>query len=345
MVYRYVPILRWKKGERDALRNMAAGSRNDVIPLFVVGADRYVGREATKKHPALPPATVLVQEIARIWGNNPFYLDASAVSATSSIAHPLAAIATQARALGLSLIPATTLAAPILYQVAVDTITKIDHRGVALRVDLQQFASIGSWSTGWSIPQIETDLIADFAGNMSAVSDLGITIDPVFIGAATSGKWRTITMAGTSMPENFTGYAAGTHILKRAEWTMWQRLSSTAGLPYRLDYGDYATISVVPAPEGISWGYPINVKYTLDSAFLICRGVTTTGLGGVDMGPQLIAHARTIMSYPGRRPLAHCVGDQQIDHIALTGQKQGNLPTWVTISVNRHIELVRHLLP
>ena len=101
----------------------------------------------------------------------------------------------------------------------------------------------------------------------------------------------------------------------------------------------------MPSPQGIAWGFPINVKYTLANGFLICRGVKTTGLGAQDMDAQLVGHAGTIVAFPTRAPLVHCGGDRHIDDIYSGATGPGNLETWVTIGVNRHAELVRHLLP
>ena len=100
----------------------------------------------------------------------------------------------------------------------------------------------------------------------------------------------------------------------------------------------------MPPPAGIKWGFPINVRYTLPQDFLICRGVSTTGYGGVDMDKQLVGHAKDIVSYSGRHRIS-CWGDGEIDNIASGKTSQGNLETWVQISVNRHIELTRQQIP
>jgi hypothetical protein len=145
------------------------------------------------------------------------------------------------------------------------------------------------------------------------------------------------------MPENFGGFLAGLHTIPRDEVHLWAALAK-AGLPYRIDFGDYATPPIAEPPPAIAWGYPINVRYTLAQEFLICRGVKTTGFGGVDMEPQLIGHAKSIVAY-SQRGRIHCWADDLIDQIAATSQGQGNLETWVHIGINRHIELVRSLLP
>lgn len=344
MAHRYIPILRWKRGERVGLRNVTQAGRQDVVPMFILGTGRYVSRERTASRPAVTAADVIVTDLETAWGMAPFYLDASALSHTAGRPHPLIDIAKRARATGLALIPATRVTAPQAYQQAVVTVAQADHRGVAVRVDLQGLTSASTWTGVWPIPLNETDLIADFTDNIAVVAALGASVDHAFTNLHNGGRWRTVTTVGTSMPDNFSGYRAGIYTIPRAELQLWQRLLALR-LPYRIDYGDYATVPINPPPEGIAWGFPINVKYTLEQDFLIGRGVGTTGFGGVDMDQQLIGHAKSIVGYRTRNPLLHCWGDTKIDSVAVGTDRPGNLETWVQIGVNRHIELMRGHLP
>ena len=342
MVYRYVPILRFKSGERTALEKLSAAGRQDVIPLMILAPDQYVGKKATKAAAAIPGPAYFVQQMGYCWGAAPYYLDATELPTTAA-GHPLIAIAAGARVAGRSLIPATTLGATPAYQSAVAATAATDGRGVALRIDLSELSQSANWVPTWPHPLNQTDLVIDL-GEVSAVAALGAAIDPAFAGLAGGATWRTVTLAGTNMPSNFQGVAAGLFPLPRTEYLLWQRLSAL-GLPYRLDFGDYGTVSLAPAPKGIAWGFPITVKYTLGTSYLICRGVRTTGAGGVDMDVQLIGHAQGIVGYGGRGPLAHCWADGVIDQIAATAITPGGLPQWVGYSANRHIENTRAAIP
>lgn len=341
MVHRYLPILRWKQGERRGISQLQPSARIDVVPIFQLGPDQFRQPHGNNPH-GLSPAQNFANEAQQTWGAAPFYLDATALAAPSAGPHPLEAIATAARVSGLHLIPATSLTASPAYQAAVSNVHAVDGRGAALRVDFEQFNSVPSWVGGWILPSTETDLVVDVRSSAALVNSIGSTLPGIF--ASLPGSWRTVTTAGTNMPLDFSGYAAGVHLLTRSEWALWRRLNG-ASLPYRLDYGDYATVSLAPAPPGIAWGYPINVKYTLQNEFLICRGVRTTGPGAVDMAPQLSGHAGTISSHPHRAAISGCWADDMIDQIAAGAASPGNLEHWVRFGVNRHIERVRIDLP
>jgi hypothetical protein len=340
---RYVPVIRWKRGERVALRRLSRVGRISVLPLAIISPDQYNAREETATKPSLSAAEAFVQEVIAAWGTAPFYLDAATLPIGTSGNHPILRIAAAARKKSVALIPATRIGAPPAYQTAVDSIATTDGLGVGLRVDLQELTNASSWIRRWFRPIGETDLMPDFADGVTTVAALGSSVDHAFQTLHKAAAWRTITVIGSSMPGNFMGYAAGTHLVRREEWRLFRRLSRVVSYP--LDYGDYTTVSPNAPPPGIAWGFPINVRYTLEADFLICRGVKTTGPGAVDMDIQLVGHARTIRAYPNRQPIPHCWADGKIDRIASSTDDPGNLETWVQIGVNRHIELVRTQLP
>ncbi|MBN4098612.1 hypothetical protein [Methylobacterium sp. OT2] len=340
--FRYVPILRWKEGEKNGIRAVAAADRVDVMPIFVLESDQFKGSKATKKKVAVSSADHFVAQVGTVWGTAPFYLDASGVPAPAGTTHPIVAIAAAARTQGLHLIPATPLGAPAAYAAAVSAIAQQDARGVALRIDLQEFTSAASWAAAWPHALGDTDLVADFGDDIGSVTKLGNIVHTVFQQLHAGNQWRSVTIAGTSMPANFAGIKQGLYTINMETLDLWRKLHPI--VPYRLDYGDYTTPPLGVIPPGIVWGYPINARYTVDGQYLICKGVKTTGAGAVDAGVQLTGHAKAIQGYAQRNRLAGCWADDEIDAIAGGAAPQGLLH-WVKIGVNRHLTLLRRSIP
>lgn len=338
----YIPILRWKEGEKNAIRALDAAVKANIQPMFLLEPEQFKVRKATKKSVAVPSADHFVAQVASIWGTGAFYLDASGISAPAGTQHPILAIAAAARAQGLFLIPAIFLGAPASYASAVATIIQQDQHGVALRIDLQELTSASTWAGTWPYPLSETDLIADFGDDIGSVTKLGTVVQTVFQQLHAGPQWRTVTIAGTSMPANFAGIQQGLYTVTMETLDLWRALHPI--VPYRLDYGDYATPPLGVIPPGIRWGYPINVRYTLNGQYLICKGVKTTGAGAVDAGVQLTGHAKSIVGYLNRSPLTGCWADDEIDAIAAGASPQGLLH-WVKIGVNRHLTLLRRIIP
>ena len=175
--------------------------------------------------------------------------------------------------------PATRLRVSDAYDAAVLKIVQADKRGVALVVSLREFTAGSDWIRNWPHALNQTDLILDLEDTVATVADLGSALDMAFRNLHGAGKWRSVTIAGTSMPENFSEYERDdVHLIERPEWTLWLHLLSLS-LPYQIDYGDYATVPITGAPSEVRTGFPINVRYTLPNQFLICRGVRTRGEG------------------------------------------------------------------
>jgi hypothetical protein len=341
VVYRYTPILRWKRGEKAALKSVAAPLAANISPLIIVTDETFKDQPEKIDQEAVPASFLFADEIHKNWGARAFYLDASGVKPKG--VHSLIKTAELCRDLGANLTPATSLGAPAPYEAAVMQVAQADKRGVALRVTLREFSSAENWVPSWPHSLKETDLIVDLGEKVTTIVDLGSTLDATFRALHKGKDWRSVTVAGTSMPENFGGMKPGLQTIERTELALWHQLLQSS-LPYRIDYGDYATVPIIPAPSAIAWGYPINVRYTLPTKFLICRGVPPTGENGVDLDEQLVGHATSIKKYR-QRDRIDCWSDKIIDKIADEEEPPGNLEKWVRIAVNRHLELVRSKMP
>ncbi|TAW01284.1 hypothetical protein ELI24_24200 [Rhizobium ruizarguesonis] len=341
---RYIPILRWKRGERVGLQNLSAAEKSRVAPLFLLGSEQFKVKPATQSQAAIPAPAALVQEVLQSWGSGAIFLDASSLLSAPGQPHPLISIAASARASGLALVPVANLGVSPQYIAAIQAVDGVDSQGVCLRVDMQEAFSVSTWLQQWPFPTSRTDLIIDFGENVAMAAALGALLDAMFQGINSFGAWRSVTMAGTSLPQNFTGFTAGQHLIPRVEAQLWSRLTSLP-LPYQLDFGDFTSVTPGVTPANIAWGYPINVKYTLPNSFLVLRGVRTTGPNAVDMDVQLRGHASGIVVHASRNRLANAWSDNTIDQIAAGTVGTKTLEHWVQLGVNRHIELMHAILP
>ena len=347
----YTPVLRWKQGERIALSHLSAAGRTGVTPHLVLTQAQFGPRKkkdgATKPPKKQPtsPSEYAVKQIADAWGKAPFYLDVSDL-AGSATKHALDDIRTKAKAAGIHMVPSTKLAAPPDYIAAVSRVVQTDGHGVALRVSLPQMTSATQWAKTWPVPLNQTDLIVDLAGSVANVLALGQPVRDTFKILHQANLWRSVTIAGGSIPATLTGYAVGRTMLPRAELQLWEFLRSD-GLPYVLHFGDYATIGPDAITEGIEGPVPINAKYTVRPEFAVYHGVKTKGPGSKPRDQQYRSYAKDIVNnLPNRAALPNCWGDQVIDAIAASSSfSPGSPASWVSYSVNRHIELTRSQLP
>ncbi|MDH7795920.1 hypothetical protein QBC99_001983 [Beijerinckia sp. GAS462] len=350
MGVRYLPILKWKQGERTAISQLSSAGRNGVTPHIVLMQAQFGGPRKQKKTTVsttkipLSASDYFAKQVEDVWGKTPFYLDAGNLAETAS-SHDLDTIRKSTNGLGLHLIPSTRLHRTPSYNQAIIRSFKADGRGIALRVSLDQMTSAATWVSSWPIPLGETDLIVDLGGSVASVLALGAPVHAAFVALHKGGAWRSVTVSGGSIPATLSGYPVGRTMLARSELALWSALQK-ASLSYQLDFGDYATIGPDAATEGIAGPVPINVKYTLTSEFAVYHGVRTKGPGSKPRDQQYRSHAKDIVKLPNRFPLAHCWGDHMIDAVANNPTASPGSPgSWVGFSVNRHIELTRSQLP
>lgn len=348
MQIRYTPILKWKQGERIALAHLSPGGRVDVTPHLVITQAQFdpSGKKktkSTKKSPPLP-SEYLAKQIVDAWGKTTFFLDVSDLPGSAS-KHPLEDIASKANHAGLSLVPSIKFGGPADYASALVRVAKHDGRGAVLRISLSHMASAASWMGKWPIPFPETDLIIDLASSVATVAALGQPILAPFQSLYQATAWRSVTLAGGNIPATLAGYSVGCTMLAREEMQLWTDLNK-ANLDYILHFGDYATIGPDAVTEGIEGPVPINAKYTIEPDYAVFHGVKIKGPGAKPRDKQYRSYANHIVTMPNRHPLPNCWGDQSINAIASSPTSQPGSPaSWVSYSVNRHIELTRTQLP
>ena len=344
--HRYVPIIRWRQGEQRALRELSAAARPGVTPLILLMGEHYKSPSATAVASKKGPKNEGEQFIKLVQDAHPnasIFVDASDLPGTLKH-HSLDDIAIAARSAGVPLVPAATLAATADYKAAVSRVTAKDGKGMALRVTFAQMNNAPTWTASLPLSPPYIDLIVDLGSSIADVASLGPAVIKSF-GALHQGKaWRSVTMAGSCIPENLGALVRGPSIVPREELALWRTLAA-AGLPYGLDFGDYGT--VWPGdPVSIPAAPPINAKYTLKNDFMIIRGVKYTGPKPVAMDTQFRAHSKLIVAQTGRGGIGHCWADGMIDGYAASASGPcGNPKSWIGISQNRHFEITRHHLP
>ena len=142
---RYVPILRWKRGEKIALRHLQPADRAIVTPLIeLVPTNFKLGQDGSDT-----PAMALereAKEIKKNWGPAPFYIDFDHVEQSippiNGVMHPLEYLAGKVEAEGLRLISVTGLGRRDEYQNAVKRVAS-SGRGVCVRLAPHEVLQLG----------------------------------------------------------------------------------------------------------------------------------------------------------------------------------------------------------
>lgn len=71
----YVPVLRWKRAERAALREMDPADKDALTPLLELLPGYLGGDPASANNSAETDLAVPVKQIAKAWGLTPIFVD------------------------------------------------------------------------------------------------------------------------------------------------------------------------------------------------------------------------------------------------------------------------------
>lgn len=135
----YVPLLRWRMGEYQALERLGAAQKEVTVPLLEVLPPDYDFEQRRPKKSLDNHLHLFGQRLLKKWGARPALVDAGRLDAAVRMAdgrHPMTYLFDEARALGTKPTPVTTLDRDAAYQQAVRLIDALNLRGAALRCTL-----------------------------------------------------------------------------------------------------------------------------------------------------------------------------------------------------------------
>jgi hypothetical protein len=345
----YVPVLKWRQGEYQALWRLSEPVKDWISPLLEIPTEPWDFETET-------PAKSLDEHLERFgsrlkakWNNRQCFIDSCYIDGSAQMAtgqHHLEFLFDLARKEGAAPVPVSGLGRNPDYDSAVRNIIAQDHRGACVRLSADDF--------GDSISNDLHDLFARLdAGppNMHLVIDMAeeISGSPVAQGLAWKAllqqtpwlnDWMSVTVAATSFPGALPAALFRPHgLTPRSEWSAYRALLANIGGLRIPTFGDYSVSH--PQTELLDprvLDPNAKIKYTVDGEWLIHTGtqVKRHGRGQFqDLCQQLVANPSA--AFPGPY---YSWGDAYIHGCANGTESTGGTSTWPSVGNNRHITKV-----
>ncbi len=350
----YVPIIKSKRGEFTAVRLLQDDIKERIRPFVdVLPPSRF----AKKPKTLAEQLNWVADHVATAWAG-PLWVDTFDVG-PSIVEGKQVAIEFVCRALrakSLMPIPVTGFEREAIHDQAVGKLVSEVATGVCLRLEEEDLllpaklpALLGSKMKLLGVEPPSVDLLLDLryldeTPGATRVQLVARALQSI----QTLDQWRSIILAGSSMPISLEGVCArGAHgYLVRRELETWLALqhATVKRLP---TFGDYTTVPPQFADmdtRTIAKHLGPNVKYTVNGRWYISRGHSFQKGGST----QYFDIAKNIVSLLSFRGPAASNGDRFIAQRAKGGAdtKCGNPEQWVTASVNSHISWqTRRLTP
>lgn len=344
----YFPVLRLKKGERNALIGLSQPVADRIEPRFVLPPPKELGSEAEHIPSSEEYAYFLGKTVGQYWPLRVCYLECRYLF--KEFGHENAAewlprlfsVARSHHGLPVPLVSideAIGVAASALRQ----SLPSSSKKKFGLKVSFGDLGDddlktrITGALASMTVASHETVLFLDFAN--ADLSDPDSIAD--FLGGAVQtlqelGVWARIVFQGTNYPEKNPAEAGQMVQVPRTEWQAWRRLvSSDPEALKHLAYGDYvadsAKFNFKPCKAR---PYP-HLRYCGDEHWYVSRGSID-----IKQNEAMAAVANKILTSDAYAQREFSEADYQIYQIAHKQSGGGGASGWREINTGRHITKV-----
>lgn len=344
----YVPILKWKQGEYQALHRLTPAVKDALTPLLEIPPVGWDFESEQLRETIDEHLGDFGRRLKQKWQTRRCFVDLGLLDPAVRVAgggHPVTAVFDDARAQGCAPVPVVSLASDAAFRGAVAGVSATDRRGVCLRLKLEDLDRPGLnsdtaallASVGVTYP--DADLVLDIgASNFLPIGVFARTLLGAIGLMPAIARWRTFTVAGTSYPDTHSQIPTPFGLVSRHEWVTYKALVALLPATVRVPtFGDYA----VAHPELVSLDprkiKPFaKVRYTINDQWHVSRGTPTRthGFG------QYRTLCQSIAAQPYFDGAGFSEGDRYIAGCAAGTESTGSMTTWVWVSTNRHLTRV-----
>lgn len=343
----YLPILKWRQGEYQALLRLDPYVKTQLLPLVEITPIEWDFERAEPAKSLEDHLSRVGQRIREKWGEYRILIDLGLLGKDTQIESGQSALEhvfDLCRSENASAIPVVRIDDSYQTRRIIQKIAAKDQRGVAVRVTFGALATpgftdnIAGLLNGLKVSYELTDLVIDLGcPNFYPLDPLANALRSRLELIQQIGDFRSIHIASTSFPKSMGSVSRGCHSIERTEWLLYRKLYNLLDEFDSVGFGDY----VIAHPELPNFDMRLlrpsaNIRYTIDEAWLIAKGtsVRDDGLGQFRGLCTLIVNSGMFFGTSYSR------GDEYIADCSAGNERTGNLTTWRWVGTNHHLTKV-----
>lgn len=340
----YVPALRWRMAEYQALMRLTSKAKEKVVPYITIPErefdfDSWQPRKAIHEH-----VHPFVARYEKKWGDRLAWIGVHpdiADGVMNDGRDVLTYVFDGLRKFNAKAVPSIRLDADSRLQTSVAAIIAQDGQGVAIIVRLEvlmkkdAFARIVAMFRSLGVNEDEVDLIVDLGEpNFEPYDTFSIALIAALRRLGDLNRFRNFVLLGTAIPETFKGIAKGQDELPRHDWLFFQMLLSKlpSGMR-RPNYGDYTIVHPNFTPQDMrkikSAG---KIVYTTGASWWVRKGGAFRG-----NEVQMHEHCAVLVGSGVFKGNDYSYGDDYIGKCAIKKAPPSNLTRWKDVAINHHI--------
>lgn len=345
----YVPALRWRQGEYQALYRLTPTVKDRVMPLITIPPvefDFELWQPKKSVHEHVHP---FIARLDTKWGKRPAWiaLDITiAVGRMNDGSHPFDYVFAGLRPKGAITIPALPLDIDSDTMNAAARATASDGQGAAVLLRLEDLMSgnprkaIVNFANSLDIGLDELDVIVDLrARNFEPYKVFAAALTAALKRLGNLHEVRNFVLLGTAIPNSFAQLAKGSDAIPRHDWLFFKELISAMPASMRRPiYGDHTIVH----PEFTA----LDMRKVKAAGKIIYTTPETwaTRKGGAfrDNPAQMHGHCAEVIKDPAFafRGASFSYGDKYIADCAVKAERPSNLSRWKDVTINHHITTV-----
>ncbi len=340
----YVPALRWRQGEYQALFHLFQGAKEHVVPYISIPEVEYDFAEMRPKRTVQEHIHPFAKRYKAKWGMRPAWIGVSPTISDQLMGDGrdvFTYIFDSIKSDGAMAVPAISINDSAKVIQAVRQIQRADLRGVALSIRLEDLMKgdvnerISALTTQLAVASDSCDLFVDLGAPNFEPYDLFATGLGHAIGKLKElDSFRNFVLIASAVP---TIFAKGEEQVSRHDWLYYLALRSRIKGSIRLpNYGDYTIVhpefKALDMRKVKSAG---KLVYATSTAWEVRKGGAFR-----DNPAQMHDHCQSIVASGKFRGPAFSAGDDFIAKCAVRTTGPSNQSRWKGVAVNHHMTQV-----
>lgn len=337
----YIPILRSKQAEFNALKNLEPALKKHISPFFkVVEVERHRDTKLPKKNPQKHLNDVGTAIIKALNGHLATFVDLNdivAVSYGTIDPNDVVVFFKKIKEAGINIIPARGLHLLPPHEKAILEVCANLKTGLCLRLDLDDIDNenldneLKDVLKRNNIKSKDCDIIIDLEKFKNGFRSINKMVD--LINTFPDIKsWRTFTIAISSFPEKIE---KGVTHCSRDDFRNWRELIKKKTELQRVpSYGDYGIQEPGWSTTSVSYQGAVNLRYALTDEWVLFKGRKQKK--GDSQFPDM---CRKLIQYNEYNGPDFCWADEHINDCAMGHTGPGSGTTWRQVGFNRHMAL------
>jgi len=340
----YIPVLRWRLAEYQALLRLSDDAKDRVVPIIMVPPLEYDPEDGRLKKTIQEVVAPFAKRVNLKWNERSAWIDFDSSLVNGNMDDGVAVVThvfNELREFNSPAVPISWLDAGENVIGAVREIQRVDRRGIGVRLKLENLMAVDisnrikslaqKLDTGYS----EIDLILELGKSFEPYEAFSNALFAGLSRVSILNKFRSFVLTGTSMLESLGEIDTPGATIPRHEWLFYQYLiNNLRDNVRRPNFGDY---TIVAPTFSMNFNMALikpagRIIYTYGGNWIIRKGSAFR-----DNPNQMRAMCSNLIGSGKFRGEDFSDGDKQIYLCANNQRNTSNLGGWKRFGINHHI--------